>query len=66
MYGTENIVLGLIFFQIVIFMDLSVLWSLEYENHIFRDSCVLVCYKHDSETNYSRNSKFQILLLYHM
>ena len=49
-------------------MDLHGSRHPESENHIFSSctQCVCVFYQHNSKTNYSKNSEFGILYLYHM
>ena len=74
------LILGQIF-EMEILMDLHVLRSPVYENHVFSVCCRLrkkyctesmyvcecgVCYQHNSRTNCCRDFKFGILHLYHM
>ena len=66
----EKVLLLSQIFQMDILMDLQDLRFPESKIHIF--SCLSVCvyprvyYQRNSETNYSRNFKFDILHLYHM
>ena len=55
-------------FDMEIFMKLRLLKSHEFENNIFSNwsMCTCVYYQHHSKINYNRNSKFDILLLFHM
>ena len=55
-------------FEIKILIDLHVMSSAEFENHIFSVwyLCICVCYQHNSNTYCSRNIKFAIFYLYMM
>ena len=64
---THVLFLGQIF-EIEILMELHIMRSPEFENHIFIvwSVCMYVCCQHISKTNNSRNIKFGILYLYHI
>ena len=53
------------FFKMEVLMNLVVLLSAEFKNHIFigLSPCACVCYHHNSKTNYSRNCNFDIVHL---
>ena len=71
MHGTKKVVLMTIFKGFFLF-NFQYLKSLEFKKHIFRmryvcicvPACVCDCYPRNSNTNYSRNSEFDIKHLY--